>query len=126
MIGNCFNPACKKELRYLRQGAVYQWETGIGREFHSEFFWLCPNCSSTFEVASDREGAPLLAPCGAKGEGYQRCSRIKRVLRGVLQECPVAGCPARQSSDVADRAGNGVISITSAPQQTRNFKTRGG
>jgi hypothetical protein len=93
MIGNCFDPACKKELRYLRQGAVYQWETGIGPEFRSEFFWLCPNCSSTFEVGSNREGVPLLAPWGQTCCGNQRCCRIKRVLRGMLQECPVPGCP---------------------------------
>ncbi len=33
MMGYCFNPECKLELRYLSQGSVYQWETGIGREF---------------------------------------------------------------------------------------------
>jgi hypothetical protein len=25
MIGHCFNPQCNEELRYLRQGSVYQW-----------------------------------------------------------------------------------------------------
>jgi hypothetical protein len=94
MIGNCFNPACKKELRYLRQGAIYQWEKGTGPEFGSEFFWLCPRCSSTFNVGSDRNGVPSLTPCGARGEGNPRCSRVRRVLRGILHECPIAGCPA--------------------------------
>jgi hypothetical protein len=94
MIGHCFNPACNKELRYLRQGTVYQWETGIGRDFHSEFFWPCPNCSSTFELASDENGGPLLAPWGARGEVHPRRSRIRRVLRGVLQECLAAELPA--------------------------------
>ena len=89
MIGNCFNPACQKELRYLRHGAVYQWEKGIGQEFDSEFFWLCPRCSSTFDLGADREGMPSLTSCGSKGEGNQACSRIRRVLRGVLQECPM-------------------------------------
>jgi hypothetical protein len=89
MIGNCFNPACNEELRYLRQGSVYQWEIGVGRNFHSEFFWLCPNCTSTFELASDSKGGPLLARWGSKAEVQQRRSRIRRVLRGVLQECLV-------------------------------------
>ncbi len=69
MIGYCFNSACNQELRYLRQGSVYQLETGAGRMFHSEFFWLCPNCSSRFEIGSDGNGLPLLAPCGSKGRG---------------------------------------------------------
>jgi hypothetical protein len=91
MIGHCFNPACNQELHYLRQGSVYQWETGQGRDFHSEFFWLCPICSSLFEVSSDDHGLPLLAPCGAKGEGDLQFSRIRRVLRAVLQDCLAAG-----------------------------------
>jgi len=109
MIGNCFNPACQKELRYLRHGAVYQWEKGTGPEFDSEFFWLCLRCSSTFDLGADREGKPSLTTCGSKGEGNQSCSRIRRVLRGVLQECPMraqlpgnllcAGVSARNRSD---------------------------
>ena len=86
MIGHCFNPKCNQELRYLRQGSVYQLETGVGREFHSEFFWLCPICSSKFKLASDDNGRPLLAPCRAGRAGDLRCSRIRRVLRGMLQE----------------------------------------
>lgn len=85
MMGHCFNPECKLELRYLSQGSVYQWETGIGGEFHSEFFWLCPVCSSTFELAADENGKPLLAPCGSRGDCNQRCSRIRRVLKGVAR-----------------------------------------
>ena len=102
MIGHCFNPACNKELRYLRQGSVYQLETGVGRMFHSEFFWLCPNCCSRFEVSSDGNGLPLLAPCGSKGEGHPRCSCIKRVFRGMLQECSDTGCSARLRSDLQE------------------------
>jgi len=93
MIGHCFNPECKEELRYLRQGSVYQWETGVGREFHSEFFWLCPVCSSTLKIVSDDHGGPLLVPCGSKREGDHKCSRIRRVLRGVLQEYAAAELP---------------------------------
>jgi hypothetical protein len=82
MIGNCFNPACRKELRYLRQGAVYQWEKGTGPQFCSEFFWLCPGCSSSFDLGADREGMPSLTTSGSKGEANQRCFRIRRVLTG--------------------------------------------
>jgi hypothetical protein len=94
MIGNCFNPACQKELRYLRQGTVYQWEKGTGPEFDSEFFWLCPRCSSTFAVSSDREGKPSLTAYGVKIERNPGCPHIRRVLRGVVHEWSVAGPPA--------------------------------
>jgi hypothetical protein len=103
----------------LRQGAVYQWEKGTGPQFDSEFFWLCPRCSATFDVSPDREGVPSLTPCGFKGEGNQRCSRIKRVLRGVLQECPVAGCPA-------ESAGKRVISVTARPRNNIDNPTHTG
>src|ERR1700722_5370592 len=86
MIGNCFNPDCRTELRYLRHGSVYQWETGVGREFHSEFFWLCAICSSTLKVSSNDNGEPSLVRHHSKNEGGQACSRIRRVLRGVMRE----------------------------------------
>jgi hypothetical protein len=95
MIGYCFNPVCNRELRYLRQGSVYQWETGVGQKFHSEFFWLCPDCSSQFELIFDAEDLPLLAPCGSKRDGRQGCSRIRKVLRGVLQGGLMTELPAR-------------------------------
>ena len=84
-MNRCFNPECNRELRYLSEGSVYQWETGTGGEFHSEFFWLCPVCSATFELAAGENGKPLLAPCGSRGECKQRGSRIRRVLKGVAR-----------------------------------------
>jgi hypothetical protein len=71
---------------YLRHGSVYQMERGVGSEFHSEFFWLCANCSSAFKVSSDSKGKPLLSRCGPYMDGHQRCYRVRRVFRGVLQE----------------------------------------
>ncbi len=87
MIGNCFNPKCNEELPYLRQGSVYQWETGVAQDFHSEFFWLCPACSPEFRLVSDRDGEPSLAPATLKDQWGRRDSRIRRVLRGVVEEC---------------------------------------
>ncbi len=85
MIGHCFNPECNRELRYLRQGAVYQRETGTVKDFHSEFFWLCPACNSMFDLVSDANGEPELTPSGSRGHCAGGCSRIRKVLRGVLQ-----------------------------------------
>ena len=86
MIGHCFNPDCNEELHYLRQGSVYQLETGLGREFHSEFFWLCPVCSASFKVSSDDKGTPLLSTSGSNEECHQMGCRVRRVLRGVLDD----------------------------------------
>jgi len=84
MIGHCFNPECNEELRYLRQGSVYQWETGVAQDFHSEFFWLCPTCSPLFKVTFDHDGEPSLAPAALRDERGRRNSRIRRVLRNVM------------------------------------------
>lgn len=93
MIGHCFNSECNQELRYLREGSVYQWEIGVGREFHSEFFWLCPTCSSAFKVASDENGNPSLVLCSLKREVDRRQSRIRRVFKGVLAKSLVSRVP---------------------------------
>lgn len=98
MIGHCFNPKCNEELRYLRQGSVYQWERGIEQDFHSEFFWLCPICSPIFKVISDHEGEPSLGPAELKDECGRGGSRIRRVLREVLEECMAPQLPETQDA----------------------------
>ena len=98
MIGHCFNPDCNEELLYLRQGSVYQLETGVGRKFHSEFFWLCPVCSITFKVSSDDKGVPLLATYGSNDDQHQRSCRVRRVFRGVLEGSSVS--PQAKAADL--------------------------
>lgn len=60
MIGHCFNPDCNEELRYLRQGSVYERENRGAADRHSEFFWLCPVCSISFRIVSGEDSVPLL------------------------------------------------------------------
>jgi len=98
MIGYCFNPNCNEELRYLRQGSVYQWETGVAQDFHSEFFWLCPACSRVFKVVSDHEGGPSLGPVALKDERGRRDSRIRRVWRGAVEKSTVAQLSENQDA----------------------------
>ena len=80
MIGRCFNPECGEELHYLSQGSVYAWESGDAREFHSEFFWLCPTCSEAFRVASDGTGRPSLTPKSLRIGSERKGSRVRRVF----------------------------------------------
>jgi hypothetical protein len=48
MVSYCANPHCRRELRYLRDGKIYQFvlssKTGSKRLEH---FWLCGECSKT-------------------------------------------------------------------------------
>jgi hypothetical protein len=48
MVSYCANPDCRRELRYLRDGKIYQFvlssKTGSKRLEH---FWLCGECSKT-------------------------------------------------------------------------------
>lgn len=46
MIGQCANPNCKRELRYLREGKVYAFELSTEtKNTRLEHFWLCGECS---------------------------------------------------------------------------------
>ena len=82
MINCCFNLACRQEFRYLLAGSLYQWETGQGAEFRSEFFWLCPACTLILKVVADETGHPAVAASSFQGIPSERCSRIRRVLAG--------------------------------------------
>jgi hypothetical protein len=84
MIGLCLNPECNEELRYLRQGSVYAWEDGVAPE-HSEFFWLCPACSLTFQVACDENGKAVLWPKRLRIGPNRTYSRVRRVFRELVR-----------------------------------------
>jgi hypothetical protein len=85
MVGHCFNPECREELRYLRQGSFYAWDSGVAPE-HSEFFWLCSACSRTFLVACDEHGRPVIWPKWLRIEPNPMYSRVRRVFKEVERE----------------------------------------
>lgn len=54
MLSKCANPACTHPFRYLRDGKLFQMETGVGGprlvgdkkpEHRVEYFWLCSACA---------------------------------------------------------------------------------
>jgi hypothetical protein len=55
MIDRCFNPACKKRLKYLRDGRVVRVIRGKNEGVSVEHFWLCGPCYHTrdFEFRPD-------------------------------------------------------------------------
>lgn len=44
MLATCFNPKCKKELRYLRTGRVVRISRKRSGKEVVEHFWLCGEC----------------------------------------------------------------------------------
>src|ERR1700760_5068515 len=78
MVGHCFNPECRDELRYLRQGSFYAWDSGVAPE-RSEFLWLCSACSRAFLIACDERGRPVIWPKWLRIVPYARYSRVRGV-----------------------------------------------
>src|ERR1700735_848968 len=66
MVDVCYNPECKKELRYLREGRVVRIIHGDGDEARLEHFWLCGHCSQIYEFVFPSDG-----PVGLKVRGSQ-------------------------------------------------------
>jgi hypothetical protein len=75
VVDHCFNPACKKELRYLRDGRVVRIVHGTGEDTRVEHYWLCGKCSESYEFVFSREGAVMLEPrAGQRSEPMSRPS----------------------------------------------------
>ena len=74
MLSKCANPACSKPFRYLRDGKLFEIETGLEPKstIHEvsekkplrriEYFWLCGPCSAELTVIVDKEKGPVTAP----------------------------------------------------------------
>jgi hypothetical protein len=64
MVQHCFNPACRQEFQLLYAGDLYalEWVSA-----DTEFFWLCSNCASRFDLCLDNDGAITLSASGAAG-----------------------------------------------------------
>jgi hypothetical protein len=62
MVDRCFNPDCKKELHYLREGRVVRVMQGKGKELLIEHFWLCGACYQFCDFDFLPEGNVSLAP----------------------------------------------------------------
>lgn len=60
MIDRCFNPACNRELRYLRDGRVVRVIRGMGEEVSMEHYWLCGPCYETFDFDFPEDGSVAL------------------------------------------------------------------
>lgn len=56
MIDNCFNPGCRRELHYLRDGRVVRVIRGKGEDVSFEHYWLCGSCYDVYDFAFSESG----------------------------------------------------------------------
>ena len=63
MIDHCFNPACNRELHYLRDGRVVRVIRGKEENPTMEHYWLCGGCYRLYDFVFPPDGTVTL---GAK------------------------------------------------------------
>lgn len=63
MIDHCFNPACNRELHYLRDGRVVRVIRGKEENPTMEHYWLCGACYQLYDFVFPPDGTVTL---GAK------------------------------------------------------------
>ena len=49
MISECMNPACRRELLYLRDGRVVRVVRSYQEQTEVEHYWLCGDCYLEFD-----------------------------------------------------------------------------
>lgn len=73
MLAKCSNPSCTAPFHYLRDGRLFQMETGLGgphavgdkKPVHKiEYFWLCNRCSAEMTLAYERGKGVIAVPLG--------------------------------------------------------------
>jgi hypothetical protein len=62
MINNCFNPACNRELRYLRDGRIVRIDRGSGSGATFVHYWLCGSCYMSYDFSFSADGSVTLSP----------------------------------------------------------------
>ena len=74
MLSKCANPACTTPFHYLRDGRLFQMETGVGPQLVGskkpqakvEYFWLCSRCSAEITLSYERGKGVTTVPLAAR------------------------------------------------------------
>ena len=62
MIDKCFNPACDKKLRYLRDGRVIRVIRREDDQTLVQHYWLCGSCYDDFDFSFPSDGEVTIEP----------------------------------------------------------------
>jgi hypothetical protein len=62
MLTECFNPACRKKLDYLRNGRVIRTIRTSAATMSVEHYWLCGACYRIFDFEFKSDGTVVLSP----------------------------------------------------------------
>ena len=60
MVDSCFNSACKKELRYLREGRVVRVVGKNPDRLEIQHYWLCGECYKSYDFVFGSDGTVTL------------------------------------------------------------------
>jgi len=74
MLAKCFNSTCSASFRFLHSGKLFRFEkrpqTGAEHAFspkpwsEGEFFWLCADCATEYELIPDGQQGVRVVPLG--------------------------------------------------------------
>jgi hypothetical protein len=62
MLTECFNPACRKKLDYLRNGRVIRTVRTSTSTLSLEHYWLCGSCYCNFDFEFKPDGTVTISP----------------------------------------------------------------
>ncbi len=70
MLSKCANPQCSEPFIYLRDGRLFQIDTGAGPQLVTdgklphriEYFWLCGQCALSMTLAFERGKGVVTVP----------------------------------------------------------------
>jgi hypothetical protein len=80
MIDRCFNPGCRRKLKYLRDGRVVRSMNPEGVDTVVEHFWLCGPCYGEFNFAFPPDGGVAL---------MERKRRIEESIEFLPEAVPI-------------------------------------
>jgi hypothetical protein len=94
MIKNCVNPACGTEYKLFNSGDLYALER---RFADTEFFWLCSECASGFDLHIDTTGCVSRRLRGDRGQAPHPDGTLRLVARALRR------IPWRQTIPAGER-----------------------
>ncbi|HZD49413.1 MAG TPA: hypothetical protein VE178_11785 [Silvibacterium sp.] len=81
MIDKCFNSACDKQLRYLRDGRVVRVIRREDDQTLVQHYWLCGACYDEYDFAFPPGGEVLIEPRAQAHSGKVQIGDVLLISR---------------------------------------------